>query len=45
VRLNEPSKLEALLPHVREVVRRLTGAVGFRARFGFEVSVIHPRTP
>ena len=45
MRLNEPSNPEALLPHVREVVRRLTGAALRFVRFGFEVSAILPRTP
>lgn len=45
VRLNEPSNPEALLPHVREVVRRPTGAALRFVRFVFEVSAILPRTP
>ena len=42
MRLNEPSNPEALLPHVREVVRRLTGAAVRFAWFVFEVSAILP---
>lgn len=45
VRLNEPSNPEACLPHVTDVVRRLTGAALRLLRLGFEVSAICPRTP